>query len=116
MMALSGVRSSWLILAKKRDLPAFKLSAASLAATNSASRAASMVESRRTPTSRPSDVRLRARAQQRSGARTGAKTQVEAPEIRLEASAAVTVDWSAATATSTSRWPGSSPASTPSGA
>ncbi len=116
MMAFSGVRSSWLILARKRDLPEFRVSASSRAAISSASRAAPVVESRSTPATRPSEERFRSRAQVRSGAPSGAKAQVEAPDITAEAKAAASTDRSAWTAISTMPRPSRAEASTPSGA
>ncbi len=98
MMAFSGVLSSWLMLARKRDLPEFRFSASSRAATSSASLAAVAVASRSTPATRPSAARLRSRAHVRSGAAAGAKAQLDAPEITAEAKAAESFERSACVA------------------
>ncbi len=91
MIAFSGVLSSWLMLARKRDLPAFRLSACSREASSAASRAVSVVASRTTAISAPDAVLERSTAQVRSGAPRGAKRQSASPLAMARATVASTL-------------------------
>ncbi len=82
MMVLSGVRSSWLMLARKRDLPLLSASAAALASTRPVSRAFWAVASRTTANSRPSAAARRLRAMERSGSAAKTHTSSAGPPRR----------------------------------